>query len=73
MHPEIKTFWENAGYEIESETRDNHTYWYRLKNKLAKVIAIQFNNCWESPMYFFKGEAYEEDAALRLIKMKAFI
>lgn len=81
MHPEIKKFWKDAGYSIESEPGyitdpggnriqlGTITAYKKtdLKFAVSKIETIAFGD-----QHRFNGEWYSEEEMLRIIKLKAF-
>jgi hypothetical protein len=66
MHPDIKKFWEDAGYDIFG--------WYALNNSQILVVAGRDDILIErATMYYFNGNTYAEQEMLNLIKLKAFL
>ena len=77
MHPEIRKFWEDAGYEIEIySTKDKKKLAYGYKGLKSPN---QFNNDWSCAtlmfgnQYRFNGNWLSEEDLLKIIKLKAFI
>jgi hypothetical protein len=71
IHPEIKKFWENQGFEVREPWFSRSQYIYGYKNSfISKLIArTDLNDSYE---YLFKNWKSEEEM-LRLIKLKAFL
>lgn len=85
MHPDIKKFWEDVGYEVSSigiwdKNRINMRGWHRHKPPIFanhKIIARHFEiNDKIEIRYFldpFDDKKYTEEEMLRLIKLKLFL
>jgi len=80
MHPDIKKFWEDAGYKVSELTLaptgnllDAKTYWYISKwNVLPHVQAITLRN--GTNLYYLGGEEkVSEEVALRMVRLKSFL
>lgn len=80
MHPEIKEFWENQGYEIKTSDRihanidqidsniwTNELFYAWTDNTHYFLIADIGAN---SKYYFFEWNKYSEEEMLKLIKNK---
>lgn len=71
MHPEIKKFWEDAGYTIEpGDARIQAIYGQGKVNEFGgrKIEVLMFNG-----EYRFGSKWVSEEEMLRIIKLKAFI
>ena len=71
MHPDIKKFWQNAGYDIESgDARIQVIYGQGKANEFGgrKIEVLMFND-----EYRFESKWYSEDDMIKIIKLKAFI
>jgi hypothetical protein len=82
MHPEIKKFWEDAGYLITELTLapnyptynplDAKTYWSIGKDdEVPYVQAITLEN--GTNLYYLNDEKLSEEVALRMIRLKSFM
>lgn len=67
MHPEIKKFWENAGYKIR---RDNLELYWAQRVHWETHIATQTES---GMVYYWDTKYYSETEMLRIIKQKAFL
>jgi hypothetical protein len=80
MHPEIKKFWQDSGYEIQSDTHDMEnghidTLWWGYPKDVSKdniQLALMADD-WDSPVYLLSTQAYEEDYMIRIVRLKAFL
>jgi hypothetical protein len=81
IHQEIKKFWEDLGYNVDcdvlvgpgSAELDGYIYWTaEIPNEtMREMIAITLGN--GTNIYYFDGNKYAEQEALRIIKLKAFL
>lgn len=74
MHPEIKKFWEDQGYDCSRlERRYNTTYAY--KGNQSTMRAIYYEISCDNIVYFINEvtKMYSEKEMLRLIRLKAFL
>lgn len=82
MHPEIKKFWEDTGFQTEKISlnpnggpKDAGVYWAIGKYKdpivTACIMAVTLND--GTNKYKFDGKWYSEPDALRVIKLKVFL
>lgn len=82
MHPEIKKFWEDSGYEITSinyssfPELEGRLFYHAKKINKWQLVARYFivNNKFEI-FYYLKGgsdKKYSEKEMFRLIKLKPF-
>lgn len=68
MHPEIKKFWEDAGYSISNENLESSSVITARKSDSPILETIGFGDT-----YKFKNKWYSEEEMLRIIRMKAFM
>lgn len=89
MHPDIKKFWETAGYKVTCKRPVNPQYaeewrdlWYSykdLKFDIIGVSAIQNGFSENTPdelpcvIYFLHNIEYTEEKFLKIIKLTAFL
>lgn len=81
MHPEIKKFWEDSGFEVKpfllqgEEAGLDHLMsnklWYAHKGTESKLVA----DISENKQYYKFGDKHflSEEEMLKLIKLKAFL
>ena len=68
MHPDIKKFWENAGYVLTEVPKLSNFEWWAGVHLL--VASFDESN---GMIYIFNGQKYSESEALKVIKLKAFL
>lgn len=83
LHPEVISFWENAGKSIRCYGGElSSIYFYVNPNgyiptKITagddNLIAIFWENEKTKIVYCFNNEFYSEEKMLRIIRMKAFM
>lgn len=81
MHPNIKKFWEDAGYEViclRPAIEDDYTFWTAMKDgKQSFYVARISNNDLVADSYRLPDEIscniFSEEEMLRIIKLKAFL
>jgi len=87
MHPKIKKFWEDTGYEVDTDvlvgpgSADSpwRLYWFLMKDekqlRLIGMSDIQRGGKVRPPCttYFINDREYTEEEALRIIKLKVFL
>lgn len=86
MHPEIKKFWEDAGYKItflkeknlKKDALNPDIYFFNHQHGQTRIIAILLNNgdmqyIFNDNCHFMDSCKYSEEEALRLVKLKMFI
>jgi hypothetical protein len=82
MHPDIKKFWEDAGYSVgrsatmKGPASDAKYYWYvdRADLMIHTMIAITLHNGNSSYyMNLHTSDKVPEEMALRMIRLKSFL
>lgn len=71
MHPEIKKFWEEAGWEIENENQElsgTVTATKKIDFAMGIIETIAFGN-----EHRYNGKWFTEEEMLRIIRMHAFL
>lgn len=73
MHPEIKKFWEGAGYKVVQSSELN---WWASKWEDVLLHDMQIAELLPSGEYFYRwprGERRSEQEMLRIVRLKAFL
>jgi hypothetical protein len=78
LHPDIRKFWEDQGCTLhqhiffEPSLDSDAKIWWMIEkdHTLTALIAITLRN--GTNLYYFDGNKYTEEEALRIIKLKAF-
>lgn len=83
MHPEIKKFWETAGYEIKvhvlqgemfgQDIQMSNDLWYAHKEEEKICVADSHKNNERRTYYYYERNVYFEAGMLRLIRLKALL
>jgi hypothetical protein len=69
MHPEIKKFWYDDGYEsVIEETGGTIIGYMRLSDYCCRMDTLGFGDRCR-----YKGKWYSEEQMLRIIRLKAFL
>lgn len=80
MHPDIKKFWENAGWTMSSQHDSNDPYLSRILYTIEKsnmsfhvadICKRSGNNYYFFPFNNFNS--FSEEKALRLVRLKVFM
>jgi hypothetical protein len=69
MHPEIRKFWEDAGYKIVKN--GNGDYLIMVNRYSVKTIYVQSGEL--DSYYIHDQNIYTEEEMLRIIRLKSFL
>jgi hypothetical protein len=82
MHPEVKKFWEDAGYTVVVDILQDDLwkfYWVVVKNglqvKFVGISDVHPPGTKDAPctIYILNAKEYSEEEMLRMIKLKVLL
>jgi hypothetical protein len=73
IHPDIRKFWEEVGYQVDNDWWTSEHVDYILKTKDGMTGAAAFRKRNAPIEYLFGGRLYSEEQMLRIVRLKAFL
>jgi len=73
MNPEIKRFWEDAGYTLNNITGSTWIMWWARKEGTEMEPHVATFHTSFDAIYYFNHKEYTEAEMLRIINLKVFL
>lgn len=73
MNPEIRKFWEDAGYTLNDITGSTWIMFWGKKEEATLEWHVATFHASLDPIYYYNYKEYTEAEMLRIIKLKAFL